>query len=41
MCNADRGPHKIVEAGYWRDPVQVFAGVSWFIVGLFIGGLVL
>lgn len=27
----------ITERAYWRDPVQVFAGVTWLLVGLVVG----
>ena len=27
----------ITERNYWRDPVQVFAGAFWLIVGGIIG----
>lgn len=30
----------ITERAYWRDPVQVFAGVTWLIVGIAIGFLI-
>lgn len=27
----------ITERTYWRDPVQVFAGVTWLVAGIVIG----
>ena len=27
----------ITEPAYWRDPVQVFAGAFWLLVGLLFG----
>lgn len=30
----------ITERAYWRDPVQVFGGLSWLFIGGVIGFLV-
>ena len=30
-------PHLLVEGGYWRDPVQVFTGLTWLLAGLVAG----
>lgn len=27
----------ITERAYWRDPVQVFAGLTWLVVGIAAG----
>lgn len=30
----------ITERAYWRDPVQVFAGMTWLVIGVFCGFLI-
>lgn len=30
----------IVSRSYWRDPCQVFAGLTWLVVGFVIGVLI-
>jgi hypothetical protein len=32
-------PNTILEAAYWRDPVQVLSGVVWLVVGFGLGVL--
>jgi len=30
----------IYERAYWRDPVQVFAGITWLVIGFGFGVIV-
>jgi hypothetical protein len=32
--------HLITERAYWRDPVQVFGGMTWLVLGFFVGIMV-
>ncbi|MGY2734926.1 hypothetical protein [Sphingomonas sp. UYP23] len=34
-----RRPNLIIERDYWRDPVQVFAGAAWLVIGIVLGVL--
>lgn len=33
-------PNLICEREYWRCPVQVFTGLFWLLIGLFVGVLI-
>lgn len=33
----DSHPYIVIQKQYWQDPIYVFTGLSWFVVGMMAG----